>query len=435
MTPVHRSRARVGLAAASLALLVACGGGGGGGSSAGSGGSSSADAHNFSVDSPNVVAMMIGNGPSGVQGAFNIPYTSVTVCLPNSTTCATIANLLVDTGSSGLRLIKSQIPAALACSNGAGLCPIADPNPSNAGNTIGECLPFADGYAWGAVSTAGVKIGGESAASVPIQIIDDSQPPSPAVPDSCAVGTDLNSVSAFDANGVLGVGLFVQDCGADCASGNDPPDVYYTCPSSGQCTPTTLPISDQVSNPVASFSVDNNGVILQLPAIAATGAATANGYLVFGIGTQSNNALQGATTLTTNPEGEFSASFDGNDSLSAFIDSGSNALFFPDSTLPICQDAMQFYCPGSSSSLSATSLSAMNQGVSGATSNVSFQAANLDYLAANDGSNFALNDVTGSSATVIGSSTSYFDWGLPFFYGRTVFIGIESDTAGPYFAY
>jgi hypothetical protein len=434
MTAAHRGSAPVGLVAASLALLAACGGGGGGGSG-GSGSNSSADAHNFSVDSPNVVAMTIGNGPSGVQSAFNIPYASVTVCLPNSSTCGTITNLLVDTGSSGLRLIKSQIPAALACNNGAGLCPMADPNPSNVGNTIGECLPFADGYAWGAVSTAGVKIGGESAASVPIQIVDDSQPPSPAVPDSCAVGTDLNSVSAFDANGVLGVGLFVQDCGAGCTSANNPPPVYYTCSSSGQCTPTALAISDQVANPVASFAADNNGVILQLPAIAANGAATASGYLVFGIGTQSDNALQGATTLTTNDAGEFTASFDGNNSLNAFIDSGSNALFFPDSTLSTCQDAMQFYCPGSSTSLSATSLSAMNQGASGATSNVSFQVANLDYLADNDGSNFALADVAGTSSTSIGSSTSYFDWGLPFFYGRTVFIGIESEAAAPYFAY
>ena len=38
------------------------------------------------------------------------------------------------------------------------------------------------------------------------------------------------------------------------------------------------------------FNVDNNGVILQLPAVQSA-ATTVSGSLIFGIGTESNNAL------------------------------------------------------------------------------------------------------------------------------------------------
>ena len=78
---------------------------------------------------------------------------------------------------------------------------------------------------------------------------------------------------------------------------------------------------------------------------------------------------------------------------------------------------------------------------SGATSNVSFQIANVEDF---NQSNFAADDI-GAIANAIhigangASTSSYFDWGLPFFYGRTVFTAIEGKpaegTTGPYYAY
>lgn len=50
----------------------------------------------------------------------------------------------------------------------------------------------------------------------------------------------------------------------------------------------------------------------------------------------------------------------------------------------------------------------------------------------------AIDDVGGPASSVSGFGP-YFDWGLPFFYGRTVFSAIQGasagGTVGPYYAY
>jgi len=423
------------------ALLSACGGGSGDSSA-------SAASHTFSSSSANVVAISVAPGPASADyQTFNIPLVTVTVCEPGGSTCASIPDVLVDSGSSGLRLVKSVLTGA-----GITLTPMADP--ANSSNTIAECLPFADGSSWGPVATATVQIGGESTtAAIPVQVIDDSSTPSPAPPSGCggsnsSSGSSMspcadanlyNCVNAFDANGILGVGTANQDCGGGCVgSGNADNGVYWSCPpsgSTGTCSSTDLALADQVANPVASFSTDNNGVIIQLASIPSTGATTGSGYLVFGIGTESNNALDGATVLTANEEGNFITEFNGQQLTGSFIDSGSNALYFNDSSLDgsMCGTsggAAQFYCPASTTSLTAT-----NQGESGATSDVSFQVANLNNISNSD---FAIDDVAGTAPAIAGFPT-YFDWGVPFFYGRTIFIAIEgmsaAGTTGPYYAY
>ena len=390
---------------------------------------------NFAAGGSNVTAVTVGPGPaSSAYQTFNIPLVSVTVC--QGSTCGVIQDVLLDSGSEGLRVMASALTAA-----GVTLTPIGDPN--TPGNTIHECAPFVDGYAWGAVDSATVKIGGEATASaIPIQVIDDSSSPNPAVPSSgCINGSDLASVNAFDANGVLGVGVFPQDCGNTCATVASS-DVYWTCTSGGSCSATTLETSDQVENPVVAFTTDNNGAIIQLPAIAAAGATTASGYLVFGIGTESDNGLGSAAVLTaSDPQGAITTSYDGLMLTNSLIDSGSNALFFPNSSsspITLCGSsggAAQFYCPMSNPPSSPLGLSAVMQGQSGTTSNVTFQIVDLSDLSPD---NFALPDV-GGVATNTSKFSDYFDWGLPFFYGRTVFMGIAGASAGgnsgPFYAY
>ena len=371
----------------------------------------------------------VGPGPTPSSSFFNIPYASVTVCIADTSTCTTIQDVLVDTGSVGLRLLASAL-------GGLALTPQPDPNAPD--NVIAECLPFADGYTWGPVATTDLTIGGEKASDVPINIIDDNSSFSPTVPSSCTSnGISLSSVDLLGANGVLGVGLYTQDCGPYCAysvSQQRSPYYYYSCTAS-TCTPASEAVGSQVINPVVLFATDNNGVILQLPAIAATGATSATGYLVFGIGTEANNGLETATVLTVNPiNGTFTTVFNTQTLSFSFLDSGSNGLFFLDNSIPNCPgnaQAMQFYCP-----TSTLSLLAMNEGQNGAMSTVPFQIADLSKLSQFD---FALNDVGGTPTSIMGLGTSYFDFGLPFFYGRTVFTAINGMPAGsatgPYFAY
>jgi Protein of unknown function (DUF3443) len=289
-----------------LCLLIAgCGGGGGGGSAVAlgsvttagttatpSGGSSSSSSTTTPALS-NVAAIMVDAGPiTSTAPQVNIPYVTVTVCPPGSTiNCTTIDHVIVDTGSEGLRLMAS----ALAVKPTA-FTQVVD----GSGVPYAECAQFAEGYAWGSVKLADVSVGGEKASSIPIQIIAD--PNFTNTPPTCSnTGASVSTIAALGGKGLLGVSVFRQDCGSACATAAIP-GTYYTCQSSSSnCTAATITTAQQVSNPVASFPVDNNGVSIQLPAIPATGATNVAGALVFGIGTQSNNALGSAKASIRTP--------------------------------------------------------------------------------------------------------------------------------------
>ena len=250
-------------------------------------------------------------------------------------------------------------------------------------------------------------------------------------------GIPNQTVLELGANGILGVGLFRQDCGPACAS-SAPPPFYYSCPSSG-CTPTSIALTGQLQNPVWMFPQDNNGFAIILPQVGATGATSVSGSMIFGIGTESNNGLGSAQAQAANENtgGTFTTTFNGVPYTTSYIDSGSNGFFFLDSNttgLPLCSSASvgpDFYCPASPVSFTALT-SAPNPNGSGGTvsANIAFSIGNAATLI--DSPNTAFNNLGGPAPGV-------FDWGLPFFFGRTVFIGIEGQQSaagtGPYWAY
>jgi hypothetical protein len=366
----------------------------------------------------NVQAITAGNSgnPAGiVNGAF----ATVTLCAPGTTNCASIGGLLIDTGSTGVRVLSSVLPAGLNL-----------PRQADAGgNPVGECAQFADGFTWGPVATADVKIAGEQASSLFVQIIAD--PGFPAPPADCvnnAMGPNENTVSALGANGVLGIGNFLQDCGPACTAAASNPNFYFSCPASG-CTAKTQALNQQLQHPVSMFATDNNGLVLELPAVSTSGAISNNGSLVFGIGTQSNNKLGNATVLTLDGNGDFTTSFKGT-AFTGFVDSGSNGLFFLDSAttgVPMCTVNTDFYCPAATQTFSAT-----NTGANNGSTIVNFSIANADSLLNNSNPNFLFSDLGAPNP-------STFDFGLPFFFGRNVFIAIEGKSTpggtGPYTAY
>ena len=146
-----------------LLCLSACGGGGGGGNS-----SSSAP-----PAVQNTLPMTVDGGP---EDFANLGFVSVTICSPGSSTnCQTIDHIQVDTGSSGLRIIASVLSPGLALPQ----------QTDSAGNALAECAQFVDGFSWGSVRIADIRLAGEQASSVPIQLIGD--PSFPTIPrTTCA---------------------------------------------------------------------------------------------------------------------------------------------------------------------------------------------------------------------------------------------------------
>ena len=413
--------------------LAGCGGGNssvttttGGGTNGGGGGGT------VTLDTPtgdNTTEIVVDGGPAtGFSlGVANVPYVSVTVCTPGSATdCVTLDHVFLDTGSIGLRVLKSKV-AALT------LPPVAIP-----GGTAVECYPFVLGGVWGPLAKADVRIAGESAGGVPMQLIDDGSPAAFTAPADCVASSNgglLNSVASLQANGILGVGMVSYDCGSDCVSGNYASGhvLYYACSGAASCTAGAIPVASQMQNPVAKFAVNNNGTVIHLPAVPDLGAGVAKGRLVFGIGTQTNNQIPpSAKMIFVDPDPThdsylyFTATVNGTAYPNSYIDSGSNAYFFDDAALPKgCQSSAGstvggWYCPPN-----VVRRTASFSDVLGNSTTADFSIANADALFTTTSN--AFDDLGGA----VGQGSASFVWGLPFFYGRPVFTSIWGQALSP----
>jgi hypothetical protein len=383
---------------------VSCGGGSDGLVSSGGGATMPAN---------NVVSVTVSGGPG--NNALNVLYTTVTVCQPGTSDCQTIDNIQVDTGSYGLRILAPVLTLSfpvVTLSNGSKLV---------------ECTSFVDGYSWGPVALADLTVSGESASSVPVQIIGDSRYPS--VPTDCSGSAPAeDTVASFGANGILGIGPFAGDCGEYCTQSiprNGP--IYYAWSTESNCTGTPVPLASQVPNPVTLFATDNNGTIITLPSAPSAGTTTLTGSLIFGIDTESNNASGTETVVPIGTSGFITTVFNGTTYPGSFIDSGSNGYFFTDSSLTQCTGTgfTDFYCPSSSTSLSG------ELQLSSGTSTVDFDVASAKQINATF---FVYPGLGGTNP-----QPNSFDWGLPFFFGRRVANAIDgymtSAGSGPYIAY
>jgi len=397
------SRVLVSVLTCACFALSACGG-------SGSGSSSSDIVHE--------VPIVMDAGPAQID-AVNTPFVTVTVCAPgNAAKCQEIDHVLVDTGSTGFRVLASVLGNGV---NSTDLVTTTDAN----GNAVVECTQFADGYAWGPVKHADLKVGGEVASNVPIQVLGDPAYPSSLIPAACVniPGAEEDTVAQFGANGVLGVGNYIQDCGGGCTdAGTQDGSAYNICTNVTPmiCEPVAVALSVQVTNPVAAFADDDNGVQIELAAVDADGAATGAGTLVFGIGTKSDNALGSATVYALDPDfGTLFTMYAGTALNRSFIDTGSNGYFFPDASIPVCSDQADFFCP--KTTLAA---SAQIEGLNGAVATIDFSVQNADAMNSADA---VEPDLAGPQ---VAAQASSFDWGLPFFIGRRVVIGLEGTTLG-----
>lgn len=396
-----------------VAFVAGCGGGGGSSSSSNNGGGTSGpNQQPIAANAANTVPITVN---SGVSNIINIPTVSVSICAPNSTTnCVTVNNVLLDTGSYGVRIVNSALGSL------GGSLPSQQ---ATAGGTLAECTHFADGFSWGTTRTATVKIGGETATNIPIQVIGDL--PDSSIPSGCATSTAENTAQDLGANGILGIGVAPIDCGAACstqAGVNANLSNYYACPNNTNCVATLAENVKQVANPVPNFAADKNGVIVQMAPVSSSGQSSATGTLVFGIGTQANNANAAAATYTTDASGDLNNSTFNGSVIRTFMDSGSNGYFFPDNSLPLCTSSQltSFYCPSSAQTRTINLV-----GTNGAKGSAQVNIVSAQTLTSNNnGNNFAFNNLAGQ----IGMNA--FDLGLPFFFGRYVYYGMDQTANG-----
>jgi hypothetical protein len=425
-------------AISAVCLLAACGGGGGGGDSGGSSAasSSSSSASSISAGSYSSASNTAMLTVDSTFGSINPLYTTVKVCAPGSTTnCKTVDHVLVDTGSAGLRLMASALNTTII--NALGVR-------SSNNLPVQECMLFGTGHTWGAIKLADFTIGEKTVSSLPIQVIQDG---SYAEPSLCSntgtsyispspVATATAAQAALGANGILGISAGLQDCGTLCTTVSS--SVYMSCSTSNSasCARIALATDQQLPNPVSQFAADNNGVVLSLPAISeSTGANSVTGTLIFGIDTRSNNQSSAVTVYGTDSYGFLKqTSYNSTTYGTTIIDSGSNAYFFADSSIRRCTDssgnALSWYCPAQTQSLSAT-ITSVTTTISSKNKAITFSVANAAPLL--NAGRSAFNNIGATSGS------GDFIFGLPFFYGRNVYVAFDTKTTssgtGPYVAF
>jgi hypothetical protein len=346
--------------------------------------------------------------PIVVGGAYhepNTPFVSVTVCAPGTSECQTIDHIVLDSGSSGLRLFSSIVSLPLAAEKVSSL---------GSQVSVGECMLFGGGSSfWGPVVLADVILGREKAARVPIQLWDPAYESKPA---DCP--TPTTAPIDFGANGILGISPAQTDCsGRQCPLFGGP--TYYICDSSGTCSETLLPHSKHIQNPVSLLKNDNNGVVISFPALSQGGVASASGTMFLGIGTRANNRVKkGTHVLRTNYDGGFEALVKDQIYPSRF-DTGTASWNLPRGlAVNSCRgvEASNHYlCPDSVLEFSTT-LRGIDREVGGS---FSFHIGNAENRLKQGF--FAADDYGQSWGGWISGEMIF---GMSFFYGRTVYFGI-----------
>lgn len=337
------------------------------------------------------IKVTVNGSLCGKNSYVNQPCMSVTV------NGQVINNILLDTGSFGLRVFKSVLKTELK--------PIA-----SGSGTLAECVQFGDGSSqWGPIMRAEVQLGEKSFGKIPIMVIDANHATEPSGCTTQGIASD-NDPEIAGFNGILGVGFFAQDCGSRCVI-DATVNRYFSCTGS-TCTPTMVPLADQVQNPAA---IGNNGIVLDLPPVGHKGAVSVEeGCLYLGFGELQSNLVR----INADPKnGYVTTIFNGDRYTTSFLDTGSNGLYFPGTSLkePHCNFPLsQYFCPSGIRSLSAT--------LNG--TKADFEIANANDLALSG--NLVFRNIGAHMPGI-------FDWGLPFFLGKKIYVGI-SETA-PYWAY
>ena len=359
-------------------------------------------------EAPNVVTLTMRTPHSG----FNRMVVQVTLCVPATRRCATIDDVMVDTGSTGLRLEASAVPSWLR------LPAVLGPNHE----PLAECLRFVGDDAWGPLERADLHIGGLTASGLPIQIIGDPALPEPA---SCP-----RSAVRPTSNGTLGIGTHLTDCQGACRQSEAAP-LYFQC-EGARCDPLEGLVAEvyRLPNPVAFFDRHDNGVVFDLPDVAGDGRLDSVGTLTFGLGPGDDDRLGSAAIVRLDDRGRFTTLYAGRDYPDSYIDSGTETYIVPDHALPLCPGLPWAFCVSP-----ATTREAVVFGRDGARTKMPFRVG--DYAQIRQRGLGASAEIAVAAMPKSGA----FVWGAPFFLGKRVAVVMEgravpgsAGSEGPFYA-
>jgi len=321
---------------------------------------------------------------------FNRMVVSVTVCAPGTGRCATIDDVMVDTGSTGLRLEASAVPSSLRLPAFVG--PESKP--------LAECLRFVHDTAWGPLHRTNLHIGGMTATDLPIQVIADDGGPQPA---ECPVSTVRPT-----SNGTLGIGPWLVDCPGDCEQDDGHPGVFVDREGAWSPFRGAVPRAYRLPNPAAAFPGHGNGVSFDLPMPPRDGAAQVVGTLTLGVVAAPDSLLNKARIVCIDGRGHFTTLYGGKAYPDSYIDSGTETNIIPDADLPRCEGMSWAFCAIPDRSFTATMVGRGGAGIDLAFMVGDYRGALERRVGAWDG--FA--EVNGNSMAFV--------WGAPVFFGRQV---------------
>ena len=349
------------------------------------------------------------------DGAFNMGFVDVTVC-NTAKQCKTVADVLVDTGSSGLRLNRH----ALA---GLPLSAVTDVK----GRPLSNWSSFGTGQLWGTMHWAQVRLGGVATTqAIPIQLY---QGPSlfELLPAGYEKVDERHQFLGLN-NGILGIApyrhwpkrYFAFDAGDESAF-----DAEWVA--------VEVDESRQLANPIAYFPAPyDNGSVIKMPeADFGDGGHAALGWLGLGIGAATEALFpQGARIISheLDAHGRFPATIGGRRA-DVLVDSGTNtsALDLEHLEIPRCKglgtELNRVYDAAPMTPLSLT--------VSAGAVEVELQRPLYIGAAANIRKAFDGYAVLPMIAALPPWAGAPNVLGLPFFYGRTVATGLRG-AVNPY---
>lgn len=371
------------------AALAGCGGGGGSGSSATSGGAENPAAV---VPASNTLELTVERGfDNGSTWYPNQPFVSIQVCQPDLSKCVTIDKVLVDTGSFGLRIFDTAL---------AGITPTGV---THQGGELRQCAGFGSGYTLGRIVRIGLKMAGTQARDLPIQLIDSS---AGTAPSGCAAmgSAQFTNKEQVGGNAILGIGPLGSDASSSLRVR------YFTQVANQTNLLATVPENIAVPNPVTRLDQHNNGLVLQFPPVGLAGETTLKGTMTLGLNTANNNATSGVKFFGVSDAARLRITLAGR-SYNGLIDSGSNYYHFPSRYMAPCEGTI-FFCPSKPETVPIT-IQSWDLASSLTSELLIDDYRNYNGMAAQPG--LAGYD-SGATELVLG---------LPYFYGRKVYVAIQ----------